>query len=171
MEREGIVYLLKEEIKRIASEEVINVSKLHEYTQIYERLKAYEVTSVQEVGETGNDRMTYEFRHGTMMSAPMPIVRPTDNLGGLMDIFKEAVLMQKPKVDEIFDYMSWVHFLNGIKDDIMGLECADEDEILENIDKLMIDITKRIVELMRKRLEGNIAVDGKTSDKISEVIT
>lgn len=172
-----LVDLLKEEIKKIASEENINVSKLNEYTHIYERLKLHEVTSVQEL-EGNMQSMSYHFVGSDIMTpAPHmprgsrmggPVMGPRNDLNGILDIFKEAVHAQKPKVDEISSYMSWIYFLNGTKDDLMGLEC-DTDEILENIDKLVLDITKKTVEMMRKRFEDNIT--GKPYDNTDSTVS
>lgn len=157
-----IVDLLKEEIKKLASEENINVSKLNEYTRIYERLKMFQVTSVQELrlgGDISNNSRNYVFEGGFGS-----VMQPRDNLSGLMDIFKEAVLMQKPsKRNEIDEYIFWVGFLRDVREDIHEYWCwdVDKDEVLDDLDSLVRDISMRTIELMRKRLEDNIS--GKSS--------
>lgn len=165
-----LVNMLKEEIKKIASEENINVNKLNEYTHIYERLKLHEVTSVQELENNiqGNRQgMAYQFS-GSNVITPVPYIGrpmmggPRDDLGGLVDIFKEAVHMQKNstyKRDEIGDYVFWIRFLKDVREDITEYwECEnDKDKVLEDMDKLVIDVSIRTIELMRKKLENNIA--------------
>ncbi len=169
--------MLKEEIKKIVSEDNINISKLNEYTHMYERLKLYEVTSVQELEnniQENRQDMAYQFGGSNVItSVPHmprgsrmggPVMGPRNDLGGILDIFKEAIHAQNPKIDEISNYMSWIHFLNITKGDLMGLEydTIEEKKMFENIDKLVLDIIKKIVEMMRKRLEDNIA--GKLDD-------
>lgn len=149
-----ITDLMKEEIKKIVNEENIDVNKLNEYTRIYERLKMFQVTSVQEMGMMQN---RYEFIGNT---APMIGVGPRDNLGGILDIFKEAIHMQnKPhKKDEISDYIFWARFLKDIREDIREFCYSDDrDKIIEDLDKLVADVCVRVIELMRKKLEDNIA--------------
>lgn len=143
---EGVTGLLKEEIKKIVSEENINICKLHEYTQIYERLKSLEVTSVQELE---NNRMVYGYNN-VMSMRTAPII--PDNLGNIMDIFKEAILtMNNSKKDEISGYIFWVRFLKDIRKDI------DKKEIVDDLDKLVNDVCNRAIYLMRNRLEDDIA--------------
>lgn len=166
-----LVDLLKEEIRKLASEENININKLNEYMYIYERLKLYQVTSVQEI-ENDRQNMAYQFgADGIMTPAPrigrpMVGVGPRDNLGGILDIFKETIHMQnKPhKKDEISDYIFWFRFLKDIREDIREFCYSDDREkMIEDLDKLVTDICIRTVQLMRKKLEDNIA--GKTDNE------
>lgn len=169
-----LIDLLKEEIKKLASEENINVSKLNEHIHIYERLKMYQVTSVQEM-EMSQRR--YDFVGSTNMIA----AQPRDNLGGMLDIFKDAVHMQMQnmphKRNEIDEYIFWARFLKDVREDITGYWGweRDKDQIIEDVDKLMEDVCVRTIQLMRKKLKDNI--DGKiieentTTAIVPEVIT
>lgn len=153
-----MIGLLKYEIKRIASEENINVNKLNAYTQIYDRLKSFEVTSVQEIGYNIN-MVGYEHPVG-MGYAP---ILPNDS-ENIIDIFKEVILTaNNSKKDEISEYIFWVRFLKDIKENID----SERLQITEDLDDLMTGVCIRTMRLMRKKLEDNIA--GKTEG--NEVMT
>lgn len=161
-----VVNLLKEEIKRIASEENINVPKLNEYTRIYERLRAFDTTTVAQVGvAVGNQNYMFD-----TPGIPMMQGRPRDNeIGNMLDIFKEIVYdMNKPKGrHEIDDYMFWVRFLKDVREDITG--CWDwennKDEIIEELDKLMAEVSIRTMHLMKKQLLENVEKETKEMEK------
>lgn len=150
---EEMIKLLKCEIKRIASEENINVNKLNAYTQIYERLKLFEVTSVQDMVYNMN---MAGYDHPVRVGyAP----RLPNDLENIMDILKEVILtMNKSKRDDISEYIFWVRFLKDMKEDID----SERLQITEDLDNLITNVFIRTTHLMKKKLDDDIA--GKTEE-------
>ncbi len=161
-----VVDLLKEKIKKLATEENINVPMLNEYIRIYERLRAFDTTTVAQAGiAVGNQNYMFD-----PMGVPTMQARPRDNeIGNMLDVFKEIVYdMNKPKGrNEIDDYMFWVRFLKDVREDITG--CWDwennKDEIIEELDKLMAEVSIRTMHLMKKQLLENVEKETKEMKK------
>lgn len=155
-----IVNLLKEEIRRIASEENINVVKLNEYTRIYERLKAYNTTTVGQVGDIITGQNYYE----PQFAVPRMGVAPQVNaeISNLFDMIKEAVvdINNKPK-SEIDKCMHWIGFIKNLKKDIKSYPMTDKLEELwdSEINKLSYKLYERTFTLMKRQLDENIEKD------------
>lgn len=152
-----LLEMLKEEIKRLASEESLNVNKLNDYTRIYEKLKLYEVSQVGEIVEMPS---FYELSGGNNIG----IARPRqDNMGVIVDIFKEAIMAQYGSKDkefqEIKEYISWVQFFRLSK-----IEYEVDSNVLVTIDNLVKKLVERLINLMEKKLEKH----GATTEKIVE---
>lgn len=154
-----LVNLLKEEIKRIASEENINVQKLNEYTRIYERLRAFDVTTVHQVGanQFGND---FNEQYYPVPRMNVGVVPPIANeIGGIFDMLKEVMYdVNKAKGrSEIDEYIWWIKFLKEI----------NVDAYLSNkeVDGIIHTLQTRVIELMKKKLTENIENETKEMEK------
>ena len=168
---ENIAKLLKEEIIKLVSEENINTVKLNEYLRAYEnfeRLKRFETSSVEEATlfpMSDNHQMSFG-----AVPRGYNNVRPYDNLGSMLDIFKEiAYDFNKPNRTEIDEYIYWSRWLDEIEDFI------GYDNLKDNVSGLKSKLYERAIELMSIKLDDNIAKEKaekiKTSDtmNISEV--
>ena len=88
-----ILNWLKDEIKNLASEENQNFGKLREYMYLYERIKAFETTSVEQVMS--------DIGHYDNIARPIPVPRVND-IGNMLDIFKElSYNFNRPRINEI----------------------------------------------------------------------
>jgi hypothetical protein len=157
-----LINLLKEEIKKLASEENINVNKLNEYTRIYERLKAFDVTTVQQIN---TDHELYRFEPQMVRPmvghAPRMGTVPIGNeLGGIFDILREVANMtNKPKSrNEIDEFIYWTKFLKDLKKDIK--DCPMTDRLSEiwdrEINNLIYKLRRRVFTIMTRKLDESI---------------
>jgi intein/homing endonuclease len=156
---ESITQLLREEITKISNEEPLNTVKLNEYIRTWERLTSFERMSVMEVTQP------YENMPLNMPLPQMPIynnVRPYDNLGSIMDIFKElAYDLKMPKRHEIDEYMYWIRFIKDLEEDIKNYKMTDRlKELWDNeIYNFRYKLYERIFGLMKEKFEENIRKD------------
>jgi hypothetical protein len=167
-----IVNGLKEEIKKLAAEENINVAKLNEYIRVYERLRAFEITTVQqaEAAIIDDSRRQYYFNDpvgvnvGAIPRMGVGTVPPIVNeLGGVFDMIREAVHdVNKPKGrPEIDDYIYWLKFLKDFKNSINKFDLTDRLSQTwdKEIDNLVYKIHQRIFTLMKRKLDESIEKD------------
>lgn len=157
-----LVDLLKEEIQKLVLEDNINVPKLIEYTRIYERLRAMDVTTVQQVGLRhegfGNEPyFPVPMNVGVGVNYPLGI---GNELGGIFDMIKE-VLYETNKTkgrSEIDEYIWWLDFLNNNDNNVKNYLMTETlGELWEKeIDYLKYKLYERTVGLMKRKLDENI---------------
>lgn len=161
-----VVNLLKEEIKRLASEENINVPKLNEYVRIYEKLRAFDTTTVDQVEVAAGNYMFDTTRIPTMQA--MPRIPGDNEIGNMLDIFKEIVYdINKPKGrHEIDEYIYWLGFIENIKKNIKKYPITDQlNEWNREVDNLTYKLYERTMGLMKKQLNENIEKETKEMEK------
>ncbi|MGA3169253.1 MAG: hypothetical protein ABSF14_24405 [Terriglobia bacterium] len=172
-----ILKMLKEEIKKMASEENINLVKLNEYTRIYERIKAYDALTVdQAISAIGGQNYMCE----PQIAIPrMGVVAPRDaEIGNLFDMIKEVAceVNNKPKRSEIDEYIWWIGFIKNLKKDLKSYPMTDKLEELwdKEINNLSYNLYRRIFTLMKRQLDKDIEkevleMEGNTK-KIEKII-
>lgn len=114
---EQILNVLKEEIKKVTSEEKMNTGKLAELLQIYRRVEGYTVSSVGQV---------HPIRPFDQDFGAFPIVPPVRNetatlYDGILKSFQELYKAQTPNVSgtQIMRYIEWYEFIQeNIEPDI-----------------------------------------------------
>jgi hypothetical protein len=154
-----ILSLLKEEIKRLASEENINISRLNEYTRIYDRLRAFDATTVYQAGNIIGDQ---SYMYEPQIAIPRMGVAPPrgDEISNLFDMIKEVVVdvNNKPKRSEIDEYLYWIGFIKNLKRDIKSYPMTDKLEELwdDEINNLSYKLYQRTFTLMKRQLDNSI---------------
>lgn len=177
-----IINSLKEEIKKVSSEENINTVKLNDLTRIYERLKAYNVISVNDANIGVNIRDTV---NENLPHMPMLIEQavPRNETNVMWDTLKEylheyfkmvkdnkLVNNKFPRVDEdiyyIETYIKWIKFLK----EQCNIRQFLDDEIVEKNDILIVDLSSVLIDLMRNKLDENLKNlnDNKNKEKEKE---
>lgn len=159
---ESITQLLREEIVRISNTEPLNTMKLSEYIRMLERLTSFERMSVEQVHQ--QELMTDNI---SIPQMPVYTGRPYDNIGSMMDVFKElAHDLKMPKRHEIDEYMYWIRFIKDLEEDIKNYKMTDR---LDNeIDNFRYKLYERIIELMKEKFEENIKKDLENKEKESK---
>lgn len=156
---ESITQLLREEIVRISNTEPLNTMKLSEYIRMLERLTSFERMSVEQVHQ--QELMTDNI---SIPQMPVYTGQPYDNIGSMMDVFKElAHDLKMPKRHEIDEYMYWIRFIKDLEEDIKNYKMTDR---LDNeIDNFRYKLYERIIELMKEKFEENIKKDLENKEK------
>lgn len=157
---ESITQLLRDEIAKISMENPLNTVKLNEYIRTYERLTSFEAASVEFAHQLQQqDLLGSGNMHIPQLMPQYNNVRPYDNLGSMMDIFKEiAYDLGKPKRHEIDEYMYWISFIKDLEKDIKNYKMTDRLKELWNneIYNFRYKLYERIFGLMKEKFEDNI---------------
>lgn len=157
---ESITQLLRDEIVKISCKEPLNTALLNEYIRMWERLTSFEAASVDFAHQLHQqDLLGSGNMHIPQLMPQYNNVRPYDNLGSIMDIFKElAYDLGKPKRHEIDEYMYWIRFIKDLEEDIKNYKMSDRLKELwdSEIANLRYKLYERTIELMKKKFEDNI---------------
>ena len=109
---ETILNAIRDEIKKVSSEEKINAGKLTELIHIYRRIEAYTITSVNQVHPV--TPLFDPDGYGAFPVLP-PVRNETATLyDGIIKSFQEMYKAQTPDVSgiRILRYIDWYKFLN-----------------------------------------------------------
>lgn len=157
---ENITQLLRDEIVKISCKEPLNTVLLNEYIRMWERLTAFEAASVDFAHQLHQqDLLGSGNMHIPQLMPRYDNVRPYDNLGSMMDIFKEiAYDLGKPKRHEIDEYMYWIRFIKDLEEDIKNYKMSDRLKELwdSEIANLRYKLYERTIGLMKEKFEDNI---------------
>ncbi len=154
---ETILNSIRDEIKKVSSEEKINVGKLTELIQIYRRVEAYTITSVGQIQPI--NPLVDPDGFGVFHALP-PARNETATLyDGIIKAAQEMYKAQTPDISgtRIMRYIDWYKFINEKLSihifDLSGNEIIEDENLAIKSKEIRIKLYERILNDIEKELD------------------
>ncbi len=165
---ELILNEIRNEIKEVSSKEKIDTGKLNELLQIYRRVEAYTLTSVDQISQINPAFDRDRFGEQPIFPSVIPMRNETATLyDGLIKAFQEMYKSQTPDVagNRIGKLIDWYKFLDEKLSvhsfDVKGNEIFEDEYIIEKAKPIRKRLHEKILREIEKELDETNKPTGK----------